>query len=452
MKVSIVIPTITYVLIKECLDYLTRFTRLDDVEIIVVSNGISIDDLKKLENYPIKLLTFDKPLGPVPALNIGIKEARGEFIVLLNDDCTIAFSDWLDVLLKPFDAPNVGMTGPGLVNYRHTYLKDFAEKKSIGESFLIFMCVAIRRELFNKIGLLDENLISLVDMDFNIASSLMGYKSVGISGHIVYHEGESTVSKYYGGRDRWYQLCYEDAKKLEIKYRDIGERKLLQIKDSSSILEKLQTEYLDSDVVHKTNTRQIYNPNWSMSQKKYEILAVQELMKNDKIEKILEIGTFAGGTALLWAHMVAPYNGKVYCVDINFTDNDNIFNGGKNLYKDTPYEKFVIELEGDSQDTEFIKKVKDTVGKVDMLFIDGDHLYTSVKNDFYNFRPLVKKGGYILLHDIINTEVTHPELRVFVERFWNELKIEYPDYLEFKDMNRYIDAPQYTMGIGVIKI
>lgn len=451
MRVSIVIPTITYELVSNCLDYLTRFTQLYDVEIIVVANGVDKTKREALEMYPIKLLWYDNPLGPVPALNKGIKEAKGEFIVLLNDDCTVAFSDWLDILLKPFEDPNVGMTGPGNAEYCFTYLKDFANSKNIDKTFLVFMCVAIRRELFDKLGLLDENLISLVDIDFNISSNLLGYKSVAVSSHIVYHECESTVAKYYGGIDKWYQLCYNDAKKIEIKYKDIEEKKL-ELKDKASFFDGLQTKYLDEDRVYKTNTRQIYNPNWSILQKKYEILAIQELMKNDRIEKILEIGTHMGGTALLWAHIVAPYDGKVYCVDLQFEGQCD-FNNGIPIYRNTPYEKFIVELQGDSQKLENIKKIKDIVGKVDMLFIDGKHSYEGVKNDYYNYSPLVKKDGYIMIHDIVPITERNPELNfVEVPRFWEELKKEYPDVLEFKDMNRYIDCPQYTMGIGVIKV
>jgi predicted O-methyltransferase YrrM len=37
---------------------------------------------------------------------------------------------------------------------------------------------------------------------------------------------------------------------------------------------------------------------------------------------------------------------------------------------------------------------------IDMLFIDGDHNYAEVKNDFINWSKFVRPGGWILFHDV----------------------------------------------------
>jgi predicted O-methyltransferase YrrM len=37
---------------------------------------------------------------------------------------------------------------------------------------------------------------------------------------------------------------------------------------------------------------------------------------------------------------------------------------------------------------------------LDFLFIDGDHTYKGVKEDFEMYSPLVRKGGVIAFHDI----------------------------------------------------
>jgi predicted O-methyltransferase YrrM len=37
----------------------------------------------------------------------------------------------------------------------------------------------------------------------------------------------------------------------------------------------------------------------------------------------------------------------------------------------------------------------------DFLFIDGDHTYQGVKQDFQMYSPLVKKGGIVAFHDIV---------------------------------------------------
>lgn len=209
--------------------------------------------------------------------------------------------------------------------------------------------------------------------------------------------------------------------------------------------------------------------DWPANQKICELNMLQEFLDGTRIEKVLEIGTFYGGTALLWAKMVEPYNGKVYCVEAQFdwvivppytnrVDFIKHANGNSRdlqlkkfdvlrynqVYKGTQWEKYIVELEGSSHDPEFKSEVKNTVGKVDILFIDGDHSYEGVKDDFYSYAPLVKSNGYIILHDILDTS-HHRACGCFVHELWNELKTKYST-MEFLD-----PAEHTRMGIGLIK-
>lgn len=53
---------------------------------------------------------------------------------------------------------------------------------------------------------------------------------------------------------------------------------------------------------------------------------------------------------------------------------------------------------------------------IDFLFIDADHTYEAVKQDFEMYAPMVRKGGIIALHDA--SLQNHP--LVEVNRFWND--------------------------------
>ena len=212
---------------------------------------------------------------------------------------------------------------------------------------------------------------------------------------------------------------------------------------------------------------EIIYPTWpGQAQKKYEILMLQELLKNEKIERIVEIGTWKGSNALLFAMMVSRYeNGRVYCCDLSFDygihyareHQTNIRRQYRQFYSESPYKKYITELTGDSHDPVFIEKVKEVVGtgSVDLLFIDGDHSYEGVKADFHNFFPLVKSRKYIALHDILDSEY-HRAWNVMVAPFWNEIKEHY-EWWEFIDNNKYDvwgdgeGAPSKSMGIGVIR-
>ena len=74
---------------------------------------------------------------------------------------------------------------------------------------------------------------------------------------------------------------------------------------------------------------------------------------------------------------------------------------------------------------------------IDFLFIDGDHSYEGVKNDFEMYKPLVSKGGIIVLDDIYKKDEGVPKL-------WNELKQEH----NCTEIGSVGTSPQY----GLVKM
>ncbi len=79
--------------------------------------------------------------------------------------------------------------------------------------------------------------------------------------------------------------------------------------------------------------------------------------------------------------------------------------------------------------------------KLDFLFIDGDHSYEGVRNDYVMYSPFVRPGGIIAFHDVaLHPPVTGSEVHVF----WNELK-QGKTYREFIER-----GDQGWGGIGII--
>lgn len=179
---------------------------------------------------------------------------------------------------------------------------------------------------------------------------------------------------------------------------------------------------------------------WYVHQKPTELIMLSDFLKGNNIKKVLEIGSANGGTAAYWANMVGD-DGVVYSVDIAPADK---------CYKGTEYEKQIIEMIGDSHDQTFKQEIYDKVGKVDMLFIDGDHSYEGVKDDFNSFAHLVRDNGFIIFHDIVDSEY-HRERGCFVATLWNEIKNEYKTF-EFIDTRELpgVNTPVQSMGIGVV--
>jgi glycosyltransferase involved in cell wall biosynthesis len=155
-RFSIVVPTYGEHLedcLRPCLESVKQYTNLEDVEIIVVANGCTDDTATYVDylGYPFKLLWFDKGLGYTRATNEGIKVARGNFIILLNNDTQIldkglAKGTWIKMLEEPFlKDDKVGLTGP---------LELFDQYA--GDRVLIFFCTMIKREVFEKIAIYEE--------------------------------------------------------------------------------------------------------------------------------------------------------------------------------------------------------------------------------------------------------------------------------------------------------
>jgi hypothetical protein len=91
----------------------------------------------------------------------------------------------------------------------------------------------------------------------------------------------------------------------------------------------------------------------------------------------------------------------------------------------------VTTLWGNSHSAKMYEKTKEVLGNtlVDFLFIDGDHTYEGVKQDFEMYKQFVKPGGWIGFHDIKNTEF-HRNENCRVDLLWSELsgtKIEFVD-------------------------
>ena len=82
------------------------------------------------------------------------------------------------------------------------------------------------------------------------------------------------------------------------------------------------------------------------------------------------------------------------CRRQTFSKNVNKFKHSNCLYE---------YIQGDSQNSEIINYVYNKIGKVDLLFIDGDHSYNAVINDFNNYKNLVSYGGFMVFDDYLDS-------------------------------------------------
>jgi SAM-dependent methyltransferase len=161
---------------------------MDKVELVISANGC-IDNTKEYLNSlvipNIKIIWNDFPLGFAKAINDGIKVASANKIVLLNNDTVLlnqAKNQWLEML-------DQGHVSGVLTQYSEITKRNF----------LIFFCTMIKKEVFNKIGYINENFNTggCEDIEFCLKAEQAGFDLVdcGNNGtYPIYHRAEGTMN------------------------------------------------------------------------------------------------------------------------------------------------------------------------------------------------------------------------------------------------------------------
>jgi len=361
IKFSIIIPTYNHLedCLIPCLTSLVQYTDLSDGEVIICANGCKDDTREWVERWregqPIELLWFDEGLGYTKATNEGIKVAKGEIIILMNNDVVLLpqnKNDWINLLCNPLK-DKVAVTCP-LKLYSPSAERDFA----------VFFCVAIKKEMFDKIGLLDETFSpgSGEDTDFCIKVEQLGYQvlqvptnDVRINGSVmvgnfpIYHKGEATM------------LDAEHSK----KWHEV-------IKRNEEILSNR----------HKLPSGWFYGG---------DIEEYRRLVENMPVGGVLgELGCYKGRSLCSVADIIKRKKIKVYVVDI--------FTGTDCEVKESDYEQEFIDnairfgLEPISYKMTTDQAVDIFEDKTfDLLFIDACHEYEAIKNDIAKWEPKVRE-------------------------------------------------------------
>jgi GT2 family glycosyltransferase len=212
--------------LERCVESVFRSTR--NFELIVVDNG-SNDESDSLiaQRFPkVNVVKNRENLGFAKASNIGIRRAIARWIVLLNPDTRVT-SSWLDNLLKSADSANaIGIVTPKLLRPDGQtidstgLLFDFKTGRSrdrgSGEVDMgqydhqeqvpscCFACAAIRREVFEGTGLLDEKMVLYFeDLDYCIRARVAGWNVLYNPNSVVFHERGGVTPRSATRAQKW---------------------------------------------------------------------------------------------------------------------------------------------------------------------------------------------------------------------------------------------------------
>jgi hypothetical protein len=190
-----------------------------DAEVILVDNG-STDGTAAFvrRRFPwVRLVALAENRGFAGGNNAGVREARGRFIVVLNND-TVPETGWLAALLRGRDAggPNalassrivymhdprvIDSAGDGLLRWGGAFKRHHgASVEAAAESREVFgVCGAacvIPRQVFDELGGFDEDFfVSHEDVDLSYRARLLGYPSLYVADAVVRHHGSVTLGR-----------------------------------------------------------------------------------------------------------------------------------------------------------------------------------------------------------------------------------------------------------------
>ena len=191
-------------------------------ETVLVDNGSSDGTVAYVrERFPaVRVIALPENKGFAGGNNAGVREARGRFIALLNND-TVPEPDWLETLLgglneeagfalvtsrivymhnpELIDSAGDGMLASGGAFKRH----HGASVELAQESMEVFgVCGAaclMPRRVFDELGGFDEDFfVSHEDVDLSYRARLLGYRCRYVANAVVRHHGSVTIGRVSG--------------------------------------------------------------------------------------------------------------------------------------------------------------------------------------------------------------------------------------------------------------
>ena len=231
-------------LLLDCVESIFK-TKNKEFEIIVVDN-VSTDNshIKCKEKFPqIRLIENKENLGYCEGNNVGIKDAKGEFIVILNPDTKVE-PNWLEELFNAYNTLGDGLYQPKILAFENNLfesggnmlqvfgfgyskgrgIQDKGQYDKLGEiGYASGACLFTKTEILKKIGLFDPFIFLYHDdLDLGWRARQLGIKSFYAPKSKIYHAGSynykwSAKKFYWLERNRHYCLLTHYSKKTFYK-------------------------------------------------------------------------------------------------------------------------------------------------------------------------------------------------------------------------------------------
>lgn len=246
--VSILIPNKDQLqTLKKCLKSIWEKTEYTNYEILIIENNSTeketFEFYKKIDGrHHVRVLYWDKEFNYSAINNFGATQAKGEYLLLLNNDTEVITKGWMKELLSHCQRPEVGMVGAKLYFQDNTIqsagtiigmggMADHAfvnmdRKKSgymhrasiqVDMSGVTAACAMVKRSVYEEVHGLEEKLtVAFNDVDLGLKIVTAGYLIVFDPYAELYHY----ESKSRGVNDEKKERHAREVKYTQEKWAD----------------------------------------------------------------------------------------------------------------------------------------------------------------------------------------------------------------------------------------
>lgn len=243
--VSIIIPFRDKpALLDTCVSSVLTKTSYTRYEVLCIDNGsVEPETARLLEalekrDKRVRVIKHDVPFNYSTINNFAASQAKGEYFLFLNNDTEVIDGEWLEAMLEHAQRPEIGVVGAkllyaddtiqhagvvvgmgGVAGHGHLFLPKnspgyFGRAQLIQRlSSVTFACAMVRRDVFEKVGGLNETDLKIAfnDVDFCLRVREAGY-------HIVYTPYATLY--HYESKSRGYEDTPEKQARFgtEVRY------------------------------------------------------------------------------------------------------------------------------------------------------------------------------------------------------------------------------------------
>lgn len=232
--VSIIIPTKNMAsILKQCIDSIINKSSYTNYEIILVDNGSTekelfdlVSDYKKELGEKFNCYPHNIDFNFSKLVNYGAKIAKGQYLVLLNNDTEVISNKWIEAMLQEAQNPKTGAVGAKLLFHNNTIqhcgvimgvggisAHCFIQSNKDSEGYMNRIqsvtnytavtgaCLMVSKEKYLEVGGFNEKLaVEFNDIDFCLQLLNAGYYNVYTPSAELYHyeslsRGTSDTSK-----------------------------------------------------------------------------------------------------------------------------------------------------------------------------------------------------------------------------------------------------------------